>query len=124
MKTRSGDLFKRNCIDYVQWRVDGKLFMRSTRKRIRKEAEIVRDEEEKSPALKISEAFRAFFKAPNRSDSSESTLQSYEYQFKTFAKWAGERGIVAMRDISDKAGSAIKVEDPDTPYVVKYARTM
>jgi hypothetical protein len=124
MKTRSGDLFKRNGIYSVQWRVDGKLFMRSTRKRIRKEAEIARYEEEKSPALKISGAFRVFFKAPNRSDSSETTLQSYEYQFKTFAKRAGERGIVAMRDISDEADTAIKVEDPDVPYVVKYARTM
>lgn len=39
MKTRHGHLFKRNGIYYVQWRIKGKLFMRSTTKRDRKAAE-------------------------------------------------------------------------------------
>jgi len=39
VKTRSGHLFKRNGTWYVQWRIDGKLFMRSTRTKNRKEAE-------------------------------------------------------------------------------------
>lgn len=32
MKTRSGHLFKRNGVYYVQWRINGKLFMKSTKK--------------------------------------------------------------------------------------------
>ncbi|MCX6992204.1 MAG: tyrosine-type recombinase/integrase [Kiritimatiellaeota bacterium] len=39
MKTRHGHLFKRNGMYYVQWRIKGKLFMRSTRTHDRKEAE-------------------------------------------------------------------------------------
>jgi len=43
MKVRSGHLFKRNGIYYVQWRVNGKLFMKSTRTRNRKDAQAERD---------------------------------------------------------------------------------
>ena len=39
MKTRAGHLFKRNGIYYVQWRVAGKLYMKSTGTRNRREAE-------------------------------------------------------------------------------------
>lgn len=39
MKTRSGHLFKRGNVYYVQWRINGKLFMRSTKKTNKKDAE-------------------------------------------------------------------------------------
>lgn len=44
MKYRTGHLFKRNGIYYVQWRVNGKLFMRSTGERNLKDAEARRAE--------------------------------------------------------------------------------
>ncbi len=44
MKTRTGNLFKRNGTYYVRWRVDGKLFMRSTGETQIKEAKKQRDE--------------------------------------------------------------------------------
>ena len=44
MKTRTGNLFKRNGIYYVRWRVNGKLFMRSTGETQLKEAKKKREE--------------------------------------------------------------------------------
>ena len=44
MKTRTGNLFKRNGTYYVRWRVNGKLFMRSTGERDIKKARAKRDE--------------------------------------------------------------------------------
>ncbi len=43
MKVRSGHLFKRNGIYHVQWRVNGKLFTRTTKKRNKKDAQGERD---------------------------------------------------------------------------------
>ncbi len=42
MKTRSGHLFKRGKTWYVQWRVNGKLFMRSTKRTRKSDAEKAR----------------------------------------------------------------------------------
>ena len=44
MKTRTGNLFKRNGTYYVRWRVNGKLFMRSTGETQLKKAKSKRDE--------------------------------------------------------------------------------
>ena len=44
MKTRTGNLFKRNGTYYVRWRVNGKLFMRSTGETQLKAAKAKRDE--------------------------------------------------------------------------------
>jgi integrase len=44
MKTRTGNLFKRNGIYYVRWRVNGKLFMRTTGETELKKAKTKRDE--------------------------------------------------------------------------------
>jgi len=54
MKTRHGHLFKRNGMYYVQWRIKGKLFMRSTRQGLfilSTQVALFRRDKQKSTAL-------------------------------------------------------------------------
>lgn len=133
MKIRSGYLFKRKGIYHVQWRVNGKLFMRSTKKsnlkdaakerdrimapfaagdeaavlehvaaRIEgKQAEVARYHDEKTPPLKVSDAWSVFLNAPTRPDSGDATLRQYAFQFRSFADWLeNSRPGAALRDVS------------------------
>lgn len=135
MKTRSGHLFKRKGIYHVQWRVNGKLFMRSTKKstlkdalkerdkilapfvagdeatvlqnvaaRIEgKQAEVARYNDEKTPPIKVADAWSAYLASPTRPDSGDATLRQYSFQFNGFAQWIDKnhRGF-AMREVSSE----------------------
>lgn len=83
-----------------------------------RKAEITRIENEK-PALKISQAWDAFLKSPERSDAGERTLKGYACQWKRFEKWIGQRHKDGeLRDItaSDAADYAADLtSDQVTP---------
>ncbi len=73
-----------------------------------RKAEITKIEEEK-PTLKVSQAWDAFLKSPERSDASERTLKGYSCQWKRFESWInnrrkdGELREVTAHDASDYA---------------------
>ena len=83
-----------------------------------RKAEITRIENEK-PALKISQAWDAFLKSPERSDAGERTLKGYACQWKRFEEWIGQRHKDGeLRDItaSDAADYAADLtSDQVTP---------
>lgn len=142
MKTRSGHLFKRGKYWHVQWRVNGKLFMRSTKQtsrdkaeterakimapflaqdeadvlqnvagRIaRREAEIVKYDEDKTPPLTIAKAWPAYIGAGNRNDISDSTLTIYQYYWNAFTRWLNKNhpAVTELRQVSFKVAEAYK----------------
>lgn len=67
-----------------------------------RKTEIARINDERNPALTITDAWQSFVASPNRPDSGPETLQQYSFQFNRFARWMKETHptTTAMRDVT------------------------
>jgi integrase len=67
-----------------------------------RKAELARFEDQRNPALPLTQGWSAFLASPNRPDSGKQTLYHYESQWSAFADWMKEKhpDLRALRDVS------------------------
>ena len=136
MKRRTGYLFKKGRTYYVQWRVSGKVFVKSTGQTTIGKAELERERimapylarDEKAmlegianriegidadiaasvPPVRIADGWTAYVKAKNRPPSGPRTLEGYASHYTRFAGWMAETNpaIETLREVSREIADA------------------